>query len=302
MKVTNEDRFLDPQLSVDNLGLYWVKRSILSAIGRSHAEFKGTLLDIGCGQQPYRQLLISPSASVTRYIGMDLHGGAYDAPGAPRPDLCWDGKTIPLDAYFDVQPNYASNTLLAVGRHTAKKAPYLTLDAFRIAHALRPELRLCMIGDGELLEVSERLASAWGLADKVEFRGFGDRDTIVQKMESSFVFLQHSIRARSGDSDRTPVAILEAAAAGLPIISTRHAGIPEAVVDGITGFIVEPGDTRAMAEQIVLLASDHQMAKRLGVAARNHVLSNFSMEQHITRLADLLSRAAETRIKTRDSE
>lgn len=199
----------------------------------------------------------------------------------------------PLPDFFEIKPDYHSNILLAVGRHTAKKAPYLTLDAFRRAHEIRPELRLRFIGTGELMEVSQRLVAAWGLQDCVELMGAADPECVVESMTNAFAFVQHSVRANNGDAEGTPVAILEASAAGLPVISTAHAGIPEVVVHGETGFIVEPGDVQGMTNRIVELACNRDLVQSLGQSARSRTREYFAMERHIAQLDNILRFAAE---------
>lgn len=85
-----------PVLTTDTLDRYWVKHSILEAVESALPQFTGTLLDIGCGEQPYRALLTSPPSGVTSYLGLDLEGGTYGGEGAPEPELRWDGLRIPL--------------------------------------------------------------------------------------------------------------------------------------------------------------------------------------------------------------
>jgi len=104
-------------------------------------------------------------------------------------------------------------------------------------------------------------------------------------------FLQHSIRASDGDSEGTPVAILEAQASGLPVIATRHAGIPDVVIEGRTGFLVDEGDVKRMAEGIARVAEDSPLATALGAAGRSRVLESFTMERSIDRLWGIIERA-----------
>ena len=85
------NEFLEPLCRPDNLSLYTVRRAVLSAVRRAAQEFKGELLDVGCGRSPYRSL-IEPRLS--RYLGMDL---ANNPIHRNQPDLLWDGKTIPLE-------------------------------------------------------------------------------------------------------------------------------------------------------------------------------------------------------------
>lgn len=194
----------------------------------------------------------------------------------------------PDPRFFKITPDYSSQTLIAVGRHTYKKAPYLTLEAFRRAQKHCSSLKLCFIGDGELFEVTESLVKAWKLEQHVELMGAAEPHLVREKMEDAFAFIQHSVRAKDGDAEGTPVAILEAGAAGLAIVATQHAGIPDVVVDGNTGYLVAEHDVEAMANRIVELALDRDLAKKMGQQARRHVADNFSMEQHITRLDSII--------------
>ena len=75
---------------------------------------------------------------------------------------------------------------------------------------------------------------------------------------------------------------------GLPVVGTRHAGIPDVVLDGKTGFIVEEGDTDSMAAAMIRLAQDPTLAKSLGAAGRVHAVKNFSLDRHIEHLAKMM--------------
>lgn len=92
----------------------------------------------------------------------------------------------------------------------------------------------------------------------------------------------------TGDQEMMPVGILEAMAYNLPVVSTRHAGIPEAVEEKITGYLVDEGDTRCMSDCIVKLAQDRELRKRMGSAARERVNDRFSWGLEHTALLDLL--------------
>jgi glycosyltransferase involved in cell wall biosynthesis len=98
--------------------------------------------------------------------------------------------------------------------------------------------------------------------------------------------------ASSGDREGTPVAILEAAASGLPVIATRHAGIPEAVIHGETGLLVDELDIEAMAEHIAVLATDAGLAGALGRRARQHIRVNYSMAKSVQGLNTILRKAS----------
>ena len=88
--------FLDPPLKPNNLDRYIIRSSILKAFQETLPQLQGTLLDVGCGQMPYKPLLLSEDSKVEKYIGIDLEGGKHSQRNPP--DLLWDGKTIPLES------------------------------------------------------------------------------------------------------------------------------------------------------------------------------------------------------------
>lgn len=169
---------------------------------------------------------------------------------------------------------------LAVGRMVPKKAPILTLDAFRRAAEVCPELRLDFVGGGELLASARHFVHTFGLERAVTLHGEAAFDLVRELLARADLFLQHSmVDPLTGDEEGMPVAILEAMAAGLPVISTRHAGIPEAVEDEVTGRLVDEGDTRGMADAIVSLARDGEARARLGAAGWRRAGERFSWER-----------------------
>ena len=177
---------------------------------------------------------------------------------------------------------------LAVGRLVPKKAPLLCLDAFRQAAENVSGLHLDYVGDGPLLpEVLEMLQS-FGLQDKVTVHGAVSHSSVCDLMRRSDVFLQHSITdPATGDEEGLPVSILEAMAFGLPVISTKHAGIPEAVVDGVSGFLVEQGDIRAMAQKLMLLATNSDMRLRMGYEGWKRASERYSADRERRSLLSL---------------
>ena len=107
--------------------------------------------------------------------------------------------------------------------------------------------------------------------------------------------MQHSVRTAEGDCEGTPLGVLEASAAGLAVVSTRHGGIKEAVVDGQTGFLVEEGDVKAMAQRMLELAESPALAAAMGQKARQHMRANYAMEKRVAALAEIIEWAIETR-------
>ena len=196
----------------------------------------------------------------------------------------------PRDSFFDVDADY-SPTVLSVGRFTDIKANYLTLAAFRIALERVPTAKLVMVGEGELLETCKTLALVWGIGSSVTFAGAVPHSRVSDCYRNACCFAQHSVSPSYGDAEGTPVAIIEAGAAGLPVVATRHAGIPDVVVDGVTGYLVEEGDVNGMAAHMVSLLEDPALCRSMGAAARDRIRESFSLARHIRTVQEAIDSA-----------
>jgi len=177
---------------------------------------------------------------------------------------------------------------LSIGRFVDKKAPYYTLYAFKELLSKGYDTTLTMAGDGPLLPACRNLSRLWGIADKVKFLGAADRDMVVELISKKACFVQHSIRAEDGDMEGTPVAILEAGSAGMPIVSTRHAGIPDVVEHGDTGLLVDEHDVHGLAQHMVDVFTDYDSALAMGRRLKRHIDEHHSMEQSLNRLQRII--------------
>ena len=212
--------------------------------------------------------------------------------GAPPEKIHYIPYGVNVSLFEGATPETAAPVFVSVGRFVDKKAPQLTLAAFGQVAAALHEAQLVMIGDGPLFEATRQAARSLGLQDRVEFKGRQTSQQVASAMREARVFVQHSIRTVRGDSEGTPVSILEAGAAGLPVVSTRHAGIKDVVQHGSTGFLVDEGDVAAMADFMLELGFKPTLAGSMGRQARQHIAQNFSLEQSISRLSAVLARAA----------
>lgn len=204
--------------------------------------------------------------------------------GAPAERVHCITYGVDTNNFKDARPDAAPPTFLAVGRFVDKKAPYLTLLAFQRVQARLPEAEMVMVGDGPLWETCQRLVSALGLASSVTLLGRCPHEEVALLMRNVRAFVQHSVVAANGDSEGTPVAILEAGASGLPVVATRHTGIQEVVIEGKTGFLVNEGDVAEMARHMLALARDPAMAAHVGAAARAYIAERFDLDVSIGRL------------------
>ena len=211
--------------------------------------------------------------------------------GAPACKLHYNSCGVDTSIFKGANPRDSPPTFIAVGRFVDKKAPHLSLLAFKQTLEKVPQARLVMIGNGPLWEACYQITRSFGLTNAVDLRGPCPQSEVADLMKSARVFIQHSVTTCNGDSEGTPVAILEAAASSLPVVSTRHAGIKDAVLDGKTGFLVNEGDVTGMAEHMTRLALCPDLAHDLGKAGREWIRSEYSMDGSINRLWSIIKSA-----------
>lgn len=210
--------------------------------------------------------------------------------GAPPGKTHASANGVDCSRFAAGHPEDVGPVFVAVGRFVDKKAPQLTIEAFAQVLASHPSVRLRFIGGGPLRERCEELArSRCGSA--VEFLGVQPHEAVVRELQAARAFVQHSVVAADGDMEGMPVSVIEAGASGLPVVSTRHSGIADVVVDGVTGFLVDEGDVAAMAARMAELATRPALAGALGRAARRRVERRFGIDATIARLHGILEDA-----------
>jgi glycosyltransferase involved in cell wall biosynthesis len=201
--------------------------------------------------------------------------------------------TIPygvnLDFFNQTYPENNTKKLIFVGRFTEKKAPDLLLRSFHKALQKVPEAQLLMIGNGELSKKVKKTINELKINDAVQILDWQTPEEIALQLKSARAYVQHSRTAKNGDSEGTPNSILEASACGLPIISTKHAGIKEAVIHNVTGFLVEEEDWNLMGDYMIELLENPAKASKMGTAARKHIIENYSLNSQNAQLRKVLS-------------
>lgn len=198
---------------------------------------------------------------------------------------------VDINLFKTTDPSQTPPVFISVGRFVEKKAPDLTLFAFRKVFDVIPDARLIMIGDGPLWGVCQRLAKSLDIENHVSFLGVCSHEEVAEQMHNMRAFVQHSITALSGDIEGTPNSLKEAHASGLPVVSTRIGGIPEIVLEGQTGFLVDEGDIDGMAQAMIKLGKDPNLAMKMGKAGRKLVEERFSMDKSINSLWRIIQSA-----------
>jgi colanic acid/amylovoran biosynthesis glycosyltransferase len=137
--------------------------------------------------------------------------------------------------------------LLSVGRLVEKKGIAYAIEAVAATRRELPQVRYSIVGDGPLREPLQQRVSELGLSDIVTFHGSLDSERLRELMLAQHGLLVPSVTAADGDMEGLPVVIMEAMALGVPVIASRHSGIPELVVDGETGWTMAERDAAALA-------------------------------------------------------
>lgn len=212
--------------------------------------------------------------------------------GASRQRLHYNVCGVDMRFFAPTAPENNPPLLAAVGRFVDKKAPHLTVMAFAQVLGQCPEARLAMLGDGPLRETCRSLARALGADHAVDLPGDRPPQEVAALLSRARAFVQHSVTPESGDKEGTPVAVIEAGASGLPVVSTRHAGIPDVVLDGETGLLCEENDVEAYTANMLRLAREPHTAAALGRAARDRMVQEFNMKDRLAALARILRNAA----------
>lgn len=216
--------------------------------------------------------------------------------GAPREKVFLNSCGVDVLRFSATDAGGNPPHFLAMGRFVEKKAHLLTILAFERALRQCPEIRLSLAGDGPLLDSCKQLVAALRLEDEVQFLGVINHYSVPTLMQGFRGFVQHSVTAPSGDSEGNPVAVMEAGASALPVVSTMHAGIPDTVTHRETGLLSAELDIDSMANHLVLLARDPQLASRLGENARVRIQASFSMDRSIHGLHAILEASVKGKI------
>lgn len=165
--------------------------------------------------------------------------------------------------------------ILSVGRHTEKKGLAYLLEALSLCDV---DFKLTQIGKGELTSLLDAKTKELELTDKIQYMGSVDSDIVNCEMQKTDIFIVPSIQAANGDSEAFGIVFIEAAAVGIPVISTFHGGIPEAVENGVTGILVPERNASKLAEAINKLSKDKKLRLEMGRNGRKRVESHFDIQ------------------------
>ena len=175
----------------------------------------------------------------------------------------------PSDGQFSGVSNSKKDiNFISIGRFVEKKCPMALVYAMEIVVQEFPNAKLVMVGDGPLWSSIRRVINKKGLSKNIELLGALSHTKTLELLNRCEVFIQHSVTSGDGDQEGFPTAISEAMLAGIPVISTIHSGITEAVVDGETGYLVQEHDFEKFGESMITLLSSSAIRVRMGENAQ----------------------------------
>lgn len=247
----------------------WVRAPILSGLGRLTARLADRV--------------VAPSRATARELEEDY--GALDVAVVPN------GVTLPERTVAARRPD-APFTVLYAGRLRTRKAVAVLLEAFARLRRRVPEARLVLVGDGDQRPALEARARELGIHEPgdtgggVAFEGARPHGAMPEYYRTADVFCLPSLY------EGFPLAILEAMAAGLPVVATEVAGVPEAVADGVTGRVVPAEDAEALADALAELAGDPDRARAMGEAGRARAAAEFAIPKVAAGYLDIWLRTA----------
>jgi colanic acid/amylovoran biosynthesis glycosyltransferase len=186
--------------------------------------------------------------------------------------------------------------ILSCGTLERKKAQHLVLEALHLASAAEPDLprfHLTLIGSGPMRAELESQVERFGWRDRVTFAGYVPHQDprLVEAYRRADIFTLPSQTLPNGDKEGIPTVLAEAMAAGLPCLTTYHAGIPELVVPDRCGLLVPEGDVAALAHAFSRLLRDTALRERLGRAAAGAVQHGAELSARTANLEQIYERA-----------
>jgi colanic acid/amylovoran biosynthesis glycosyltransferase len=250
-----------------------------------------------------------------RYAALFEYGAAFIAEGPFLAKTlealgCPAGKIRCIPIGVDIEalrqaPDRADEGNLRVlftGLSREKKGPFDAAAAFAAAAAGRPGLRLDLIGDGPFRKPVENRLREAGILDRCTFHGTVTAARYREILKRAAIALAPSVIAANGDAEGgAPVTVIEAQAAGIPVIGTRHCDIPHVVAHGETGLLYAERDAAGLAAGLKRLAGDPDLRTRMGASAAARAAERHDIRKQVEKITAVYAEAAPKKCFSRGS-
>lgn len=204
---------------------------------------------------------VPPAKIRTIHSGLDAETFMQAAQGQIRPSL-----PIPPDTPL----------IVSVGNLRKVKDQQTLIHAAHQLYRQAHSFHLLLVGDGQRRTALEQLSRDLNMDNLITFMG--------RRADVSAILADADIKVLSSRSEGLPAAIMEAMAAGLPVVATAVGGVPELVQDGLTGLLVPPDDAPALAEALATLLNDPSLRQQYGRAGQQHIITHFNLADKVAEL------------------
>lgn len=202
---------------------------------------------------------------------------------------CVDLNRFLCNALTKVEPSVTRKKVLSVGRLTENKGHANVIRALPIVLRSVPDILYQIVGIGPEEESLRALTQQLGLSEYVVFEGFVQEEKLSSYYFSCDVFvLASKDNIHTGDVEGFGIVFLEAGACAKPVIGPHSGGVPDAIVDGVTGILVDPNNSNEIADAIVRIVSNPDLAKRLGEHSRERIEAEFTPKELERKLFSIL--------------
>ena len=244
-------------------GIRWYEARYAGGMDRLRMLSQGLLLQETCFRRARH--IICPSPYVRTILAGKAKGHLYDVEHAIDP---W---------WFDVENRPQGQQFLYLASLTRRKRLLDLIEAFKMVRKQFPDARLRVAGDPpkgnpgdmEYYKQVRQCITALGLDDAVNFVGYLGRDRLIAEFEQAIGMVLPSAQ------ETAPIAVNMAMAAGLPVVATRVGGVPWLIQDGVTGYLTDVGNVQGLAEALLRLLSDPELARQMGARARQSAWKRF---------------------------
>lgn len=181
---------------------------------------------------------------------------------------------------------------LSIGRLVPKKGMDVLIEAFAKVHRKYPKARLVIVGEGKMRSKLKKMIRKKGLRGSVTLKGKLSHRGVRKELRKAHIFVLASRTAKDGDKEGIPNSLVEAMASGLPAISTNHAGIPEVLRNGKTGYLAKQSSVRSLAQKMLKMMKNKRKWKKLSWAARRLVEKEHNIKKQVRKLERIYIRVA----------